>query len=171
MKGAVENITSEQVKPTAAGTSVKIIKNNVLDLGGATDYTLDDLNTVMEMAYNRGGNPTHAFMSPAKKRAFSQLVIAQATSYRDMAKKNKLNLVADVIQTDYGVLTAEAHRMLPDSRIYCMDMGYWGLKYFLHTRDVPIPKKGSYDERMLETWLGLKCAAPKASAAIIGIKR
>lgn len=171
MKGAVENITSEQVKPTAAGTSVKIVKNNVLDLGGATDYTLDDLNTVMEMAYNRGGNPTHAFMSPAKKRAFSQLVIAQATSYRDMAKKNKLNLVADVIQTDYGVLTAEAHRMLPDSRIYCMDMGYWGLKYFLHTRDVPIPKKGSYDERMLETWLGLKCSAPKASAAIIGIKR
>lgn len=170
-KGAVENITAEQVKPSAAGTSAKIIKNNVLDLGGTVDYTLDDLNAVMEMAYNRGGNPTHAFMSPAKKRAFSQLVIAQATSYRDMAKKNKLNLVADVIQTDYGVLTAEAHRMLPDSRIYCMDMGYWGIKYFLHTRDVPIPKKGSYDERMLETWLGLKCSAPKASAAIIGIKR
>lgn len=170
-KGAVENIAAEQVKPSAAGTSTKIIKNNVLDLGGTVDYTLDDLNAVMEMAYNRGGNPTHAFMSPAKKRAFSQLVIAQATSYRDMAKKNKLNLVADVIQTDYGVLTAEAHRMLPDSRIYCMDMGYWGIKYFLHTRDVPIPKKGSYDERMLETWLGLKCAAPKASAAIIGIKR
>lgn len=170
-KGAVENIAAEQVKPSAAGTSAKIIKNNVLDLGGTVDYTLDDLNAVMEMAYNRGGNPTHAFMSPAKKRAFSQLVIAQATSYRDMAKKNKLNLVADVIQTDYGVLTAEAHRMLPDSRIYCMDMGYWGIKYFLHTRDVPIPKKGSYDERMLETWLGLKCSAPKASAAIIGIKR
>ena len=88
-----------------------------------------------------------------------------------MAKKNKLNLVADVIQTDYGVLTAEAHRMLPDSRIYCMDMGYWGIKWFEHTHDVPIPKKGSYDERMLESWLGLKCAAPKASAAIIGIKR
>lgn len=170
-KGAVENIAAEQVKPSTAGTSAKIIKNNVLDLGGTVDYTLDDLNAVMEMAYNRGGNPTHAFMSPAKKRAFSQLVIAQATSYRDMAKKNKLNLVADVIQTDYGVLTAEAHRMLPDSRIYCMDMGYWGIKYFLHTRDVPIPKKGSYDERMLETWLGLKCSAPKASAAIIGIKR
>lgn len=170
-KGAVENITAEQVKPSAAGTSAKIIKNNVLDLGGTVDYTLDDLNAVMEMAYNRGGNPTHAFMSPAKKRAFSQLVIAQATSYRDMAKKNKLNLVADVIQTDYGVLTAEAHRMLPDSRIYCMDMGYWGIKWFEHTHDVPIPKKGSYDERMLESWLGLKCAAPKASAAIIGIKR
>ena len=170
-KGAVENIAAEQVKPSAAGTSAKIIKNNVLDLGGTVDYTLDDLNAVMEMAYNRGGNPTHAFMSPAKKRAFSQLVIAQATSYRDMAKKNKLNLVADVIQTDYGVLTAEAHRMLPDSRIYCMDMGYWGIKWFEHTHDVPIPKKGSYDERMLESWLGLKCAAPKASAAIIGIKR
>lgn len=169
-KGAVENIASEQVKPTTAGTTVKIIKNNVLDLGN-TDYTLDDLNAVMEMAYNRGGNPTHAFMSPAKKRAFSNLVIAQATSYRDMAKKNKLNLVADVIQTDYGVLTAEAHRMMPDSRIYCMDMGYWGLKWFTHTKDVPIPKKGSYDERMLESWLGLKCSAPKASAAIVGVKR
>lgn len=170
-KGAVENIAVEQVKPSAAGTSVKIIKNNVVDLGGSTDYTLDDLNAVMEMTYNRGGNPTHAFMSPAKKRKFSQLVIAQATAYRDMAKKNKLNLVADVIQTDYGVLTAEAHRMLPDSRIYCMDMGYWGLKWFTHTKEVPIPKKGSYDERMLESWLGLKASAPKASGAIIGIKR
>lgn len=170
-KGAVEQLANEQVKPSDAGTSVKIVKNNVLDLGGSTEFTLDDLDSVMEMAYNRGGNPTHAFMSPAKKRKFSQLVVASTTINRGMGKDRKLDVVADVIQTDYGVLQAEAHRMLPDSRIYCMDMGYWGIKWFTHTKDVSVPKKGSYDERMLESWLGLKASAPKASAAIIGIKR
>lgn len=171
MKGAVEEIEDEQVTPEDEGTEVKIIKNNVLDLGGSTDYTLDDLNTVMEMAYHRGGNPTHAFMSPAKKRRFSQLVVASTTINRGMTKDRKLELIADVIQTDYGILTAESHRMMPDTAMYLLDMQYWDTRWFIHTRDVEIPKKGSYDERMLESWLGLKAAAPKASAAILNIKR
>lgn len=171
LKGAVEKIASDQVKPSAAGTSVSIVKNNVVNLAGAQDYTLDDLNSAMEMTYNRGGNPTHAFMSPAKKRKFSQLVVASTTINREMTKGRKLELVADVIQTDYGTLTAESHRMMNDDTIFLMDMDYWDIKWFERTKVVTPPKRGTYDERRIESWLGLKCAAPKASAAIFGIKR
>lgn len=171
LKGAVEKIADEQVKPSAAGTAVKIIKNNVISLGGAADYTLDDLNTVMEMVYNRGGNPTKAYMSPAKKRKFSQLVTASTTINRDMTKGRKLELVADVIQTDYGTLTAESHRMLPDSSIFIMDTDYMLLKWFQKTRTFDLPKTGTSDAKRIESWLGLKITAPRASGAILGIKR
>lgn len=171
-KDAVENKVGNQVKPTTAGTALKIVKNNVIDLQGASDYTLDDINRVMEMAFYRGGNPTLAVMSPAKKRKFSQLVISNTTINRDMAKGGKLDMVADVYQTDYGTVTAEAHRLYPDNRIDILDMQYWALKWFEHTHEVTgIAKKGSYDEFYVTSWLGLKGTQPKASASLINIKR
>ncbi len=172
MKDAVEELTDNQVIPGDAGSNVKVVKNNVIDLGSSTDYTLDDLNTVMEMAFNRGGNPTLAVMSPAKKRRFSQLVTASTTILRSTTKDRKLDLVADVVQTDYGTLTAEAHRLYPDNRVDLMDMDYWNLKWFVRTHEVNgIAKKGSYDEFFVESWMGLKGTQPKASGSITGIKR
>lgn len=171
LQGAVEKVSAAQVKPTSAGTSVVIVKNNVVDLAGAADYTLDDLNAVMEMVYNRGGNPTKAYMSPAKKRRFSQIVTASTTINREMTKGRKLELVADVIQTDYGTLTAESHRMLPDEAIYIMDTDYMLLKWFQKTKTFDLPKTGTSDAKRIESWLGLKITAPRASGAITGIKR
>ena len=171
LKGAIEKVTDDQVKPTAAGTAVVIVKNNVVDLAGAADYTLDDLNAVMEMVYNRGGNPTKAYMSPAKKRRFSQIVTASTTINREMTKGRKLELVADVIQTDYGTLTAESHRMLPDNSIFIMDTDYMLLKWFQKTKTFDLPKTGTSDAKRIESWLGLKITAPRASGAILGIKR
>jgi hypothetical protein len=172
MKGAVEAVASELVNPTTAGTNVKIIKNNVVDLGGTADYTIDDLSAVMEMCYQRGGNPTLAIMSPAKKRRFSSLVTAMTTINRDMKRARQLDLVADVVETDYGVITAKSHRMYPDNRVDLMDMNYWDLKWFVRTHEVPgIAKTGSYDQFFIESWLGLQGTQPKASGAVLGIKR
>lgn len=172
MKGAVENVLADQVVPTTEGTGLSIVKNNVVDLGGAQDFTLDDINNVMQMAYNRGGNPTLAVMAPAKKRRFSSIVTASTQVNRDMGKSRKLDLVADVLETDFGVVTAKSHRMYPENRIDFMDMNYWSLKWFTRTHEVPgIAKKGSYDEFFIESWLGLKGDQPKASGSLINIKR
>lgn len=172
MKGAVENVVADQVIPSTAGTDLKIVKNNVVDLGGAADFTLDDINNVMQMAYNRGGNPTLAVMAPAKKRRFSSIVAASTQINRDMGKNRKLDLVADVLETDFGVITAKSHRMYPENRIDFMDMNYWSLKWFERTHEVQgIAKKGSYDEFFITSWLGLKGDQPKASGSLINIKR
>lgn len=172
MKGAVENVVADQVVPSTNGTDLKIVKNNVVDLAGAQDFTLDDINNVMQMAYSRGGNPTLAVMAPAKKRRFSAIVQASTQINRDMGKNRKLDLVADVLETDFGVITAKSHRMYPENRIDFLDMQYWDLKYFDRTHEVKgVAKKGSYDEFFIETTMGLKGTQPKSSASLINIKR
>lgn len=171
-KGAVEGIAAEQIIPTTAGSGLKIVKNNVIDLGG-TAFDLDSLNDVMQMCYYRGGNPTLAVMSPAKKRQFSSLVTAQTQINRSMRKKERaLDIVANVLETDFGVITAKAHRMYPDNRIDMMDMNYWGLKWFERTHEIAgIATKGSYKEFFMESWLGLKGTQPKASGSLINVAR
>lgn len=172
MKDAVEKVTANQVKPSTEGTSLVIVKNNVLDMGGSADFTLDDINNVMEMCFNRGGNPTLAVMSPAKKRRFSSIVTAATTINRGTGRERKLDLVADTLETDFGVITAKSHRLYPDNRIDFMDMQYWDLKWFERTHEVPgIATKGSYKEFFIESWLGLKGTQPKASGSLINIKR
>lgn len=172
MKGAVEAVAADLVKPTDAGTGLKIVKNNIIDLGGASDFSLEDINNVMQMCFNRGGNPTLAVMSPAKKRRFSSIVTAATQINRDMGRNRKLDMVADALETDFGVITAKAHRLYPDNRVDFMDMQYWALKWFQRTREVPgIATKGSYKEFFIESWLGLKGVQPKSSGSLINIKR
>lgn len=172
MKGAVENLTADQVTPTTAGTGLQIVKNNVVDLGGVADFTLDDINNVMQMAYNRGGNPTLAVMAPAKKRRFSSIVTAATQINRDMGKNRKLDMVADALETDFGVITAKSHRLYPENRIDFMDMNFWQMKWFVRTHEVQgIAKKGSYDEFFLESWCGLEGTQPKSGGSLLNIKR
>ena len=172
MKDAVEGLDAGKVVPTDAGTEVVLVKNNVVDMGGVKDFDLDDINNVMQMCYNRGGNPSLAVMSPAKKRRFSSIVTAETQINRSMSKSRKLDLVADVLETDFGVVTAKAHRMYPDTRIDFMDMGYWDLKWFARTHEVTgIAKKGSYDEFFIESWMGIKGSQPKASGSLLNVKR
>lgn len=172
MKDAVEGVTANQVKPTTTGTALAVVKNNVVDLGGTADFTLDDINNVMQMCFNRGGNPTLAVMSPAKKRRFSNIVTATTTINRGMGKERKLDLVADTLETDFGVITAKSHRLYPDNRVDFMDMQYWDLKWFERTHEVPgVATKGSYKEFFIESWLGLKGTQPKSSGSLLNIKR
>ena len=172
MKDAVEAITANQVKPSSTGTDLVIVKNNVISLGGSADYTLDDINNAMEMAYNRGGDPTDAYMSGRKKQRFSQLVNALSTANRNTKDKNKAVEVATSYEGDFGAVVAHAHRMYGDNRIDIMDSNYWDIKWFDRTHEVTgLAKKGSYKEFVIESRVGLQATQPKASCSIIEIKR
>lgn len=171
IKGAVEAVAADKVSVDAADNCF-IVKNNVVDLEGAADFDIDDLNNLMQMAYNRGGNPTLAIMSPAKKRRFSSLVTALMQINRNATKTRKIDLVADAVETDFGVITAKAHRMYADNRIDILDMQYWDKKWFERTHQVTgLPKKGTYKEFVIESSLGLKGTQPKASCSLLNIKR
>lgn len=168
---AIENRTANQVKPSTAGTALKVCLNNIKSLGGTADFTVSDINDVMQMCYNRGGNPTTAFMSGAKKRRFSQIVSATATTNRKSGDK-KMDIVTDVFTSDFGTITAQAHRMYGDKRIDFMDMQYWKKKWFVRPHQVKnLPKKGTYEEFVLEASFGIEGTQPKASGSLTDIKR
>lgn len=170
-KDAVENITANKVGGTTDGTNVKICKANVTSLAKQRDFNLDDLNNVMQMAANRGGTPTDAYMAPEKKRHFSLLVTGQATTTRTAADRSYGD-VATSYTTDGGVVTAHAHRMYPPSRVDILDMNYWETRWMEHPHQVQgLEKKGTYDRFVLEAKLTLQASQPKASASIIDIKR
>lgn len=171
-KGAVEKITDKQVKPTGAGTNVKLVANNIISLGKTADYTLDDLNNAMEMAFKRGGNPSEAYMSSGKFRRFNELVLATTTAYRKGNAKDKVVEVATSYQGSFGLVNANVHRLYPDDRVDILDMQYWDMRYLSRPHEVPnIAKKGTYEVFAVETRVGLQGTQPKASCSIVDIKR
>lgn len=172
-KGAVENITAVQVKPSTAGTNVKLVTNNVISLAGKNTFTLDDINTVMEMAFKRGGKPTEAYMSSGKFKEFSKMVLATMTATRKGTDKNaKVYEVATSYQGAFGLVNANIHRLYPDTRVDILDLQYWDMRYFTKPHEVTgLDKDGSYQKFMLEAELGLQGTQPKASCSIVDIKR
>lgn len=171
MKDAVENKTDKQVKPTSKGTNLSLVKNNIIDLGSSTDFTVDDINTVMQMCYNRGGNPTEAVMSGAKKRRFSEIMSGLTTTMRS-AGEDRVDMVVSTYQSDFGVINAHSHRLYPDDRIDLLDMKFWEKKWFQESQRVPnLQKNGSYEQFAIEGWIGLQGTQPKASGSIINIIR
>lgn len=171
-KGAIENIADKQVKPTSAGTSVQLVSNNIISLGSSADFTLNDINDAMEMAFKRGGNPTEAYMSSHKFSTFSNLVLATTTAYRKAADKTKVSMVATSYQGAFGLVNANIHRTYPDDRLDIMDMQYWAMRYLDRPHEVKgLDKSGNYSKFMIETTCGLQGTQPKASCSIVDIKR
>lgn len=171
IEDAVMNTTAKQVASSTAGTGLKVVKNNVISLHGAANYTVDDINDVMQMCSIRGGNPTRAFMSHRKKRRFSDIIRGLATTNRKSGDHD-MDITANVFQTDFGIITAESHPLYGDDRIDILDMNYWGIKYLERPHQVKgLAKKGSYEEFVITSTLGLQATQPKASGSLVDIAR
>lgn len=170
MKSAVENITAKQVVPTTAGTTVVCVMNNVVDLNNGADYTVADINSAMEMAYRRGGQPDTLWASPHNKARFSEIVNAMSYTTRKSGDK-KTNMVATTLETDFGVVDCKPHLWFPNDFILALDSQYLEKKWFERTHKVSgLAKKGNYSEFVIESSIGLKFDQPLSSAAIINIK-
>ena len=174
MEGAVEAVAADKVTLANAVTTsnaMYIVKNNIIDLGGSNDVTLDDLNRACEMVKMRGGAATEAYMSTRKLRRFSDIVNALSTTNRKSGDK-KMDMVTTTYISPAGVINAQAHPMYADNRIDILDMQYWHLKYFDPVHPVnKLAKKGTYETFALEGWFGVQATQPLASASIVNIKR
>ena len=170
IEGAVKEIDTEKVTPSSTGSSVKIVRNNVYNLDGE-DYTLEDVNHVLELAKRRGGNPTEAYMSTKKFSRFNNLVNALVTTNRKSGE-HKMDMVTTTYVGPNGIVNAHAHHRYSDKRIDFYDMQYWHLKYFDNIHQVKgLAKTGTYEKFAAEGWVGLQATQPLSSASLIGIKR
>jgi hypothetical protein len=168
MDDAIKN--KRQITLSTAGQGVQMVKNNVFTAGDAL-FTEDHINDCMEMCSKRGGNPTLAVMSGRSKRRFSAIVTGGAAKQRNSKDKAAVN-ITDVYESDFGTIHAQVHPMYEDTVIDLLDMAYWDLKWFDRTHEVAgLAKKGSYEEFVIESWIGLQGTQPKASGSIYGIKR
>lgn len=170
LEDAIDPDTDNAIDVTSAGTDVKMIRRNVVSLAGARTFTLEDMNTVLEMIYRRGGNGNQAYMSLRNKREFSKLINAQMQANRDGDKMTQYSDAATVYESDFGTITAHAHHLYADNRIDILDMQYWDLKWLDKTHEVEgLAKTGTYDKYVIESKVGVQATCPQASGAIVDI--
>ena len=82
--------------------------------GFTCSISLEDIDTVMAMCDRRGANPTMLVMSPEKKKRFSSLITNMTQINRNMGKSRKIDLVADVVETDFGAIDARISSQLTE---------------------------------------------------------
>lgn len=155
-----------------AGTGVEVLINNVVD-GDGQKFTIDMLNDAMELAYNRGGNPSELWLSSASKRRFSELFKNYHTTNRDQNDKTVYSVV-DTFDTDFGPIKTQIHRDISDNELYILDPSYWGLRYFDRphmTGSDKLPKTGTYEKAVFQATMTLQASQPLASVAISNLAR
>jgi hypothetical protein len=170
MEAAVKHDTTKQVTFTAAGTSVSILVNNVVDAGGST-FTLANINDAVQMSKMRGGAASEMWMSYKNKRRFSSLASAVHTTNRNQTD-HRVDEVVTTYETDFGVIKAQVHNDLSDDVIYILDPSYWKLRWFDRAHVIPdsqLAKDGSYQKFVATAIMGLEATQPLASTAIKNI--
>lgn len=172
LAGAVEGIAGELVEFSDNGSNLKLVTNNVISLGGNKDFTLEDINMVMQMAMRRGGEPNMAYMSLHQKKRFSDLINANIQAQRPAGSKPNYVDAAFVYEGDFGTIEAKAHPMYPENRLDILDMQYWENKWLERTHQTEnLARTGTYEKYVIESKLMLQGLQPKASCSIINIKR
>lgn len=157
---------ANKVDVTSTGTAPFYISAaNVIRAGGALTETM--FNDMVQKIWTQGATVDSAVMSGKRKREISSWT-AGTTKNRNQGEK-KLTTVIDVLETDFGIVNLEAHRMQDDDRIDFFEYQYWKLAYLkpFHVEDVP--RKGTYTEKVIDGMVTLECKSPQSQGAIIGI--
>lgn len=169
----VEDSSSTAIKPTAAVAAGKmeISNQNVIDAGIANkgEFTLDVLNDAMQLEWKRGGKPDSIVCSGKNKRKISGWT-PNTTKTRDSDSRN-ITEVIDVIETDFGRVDVNAHRMYTDDIVDLIEFQYWKLGYLIPFHTENPPRTGTYKQKVLTGSVTLECTAPIASARIKNISK
>jgi hypothetical protein len=100
--------------------------------GTARDTTLDMVNQGLQQAYQQGGNPTLAIMSPSLKRVFSSLaqggtgnpIVAQNIVQATEAKEMTIVGAVGIYLSDFGRLQLAPDRFMPSNTMLILDVDY-----------------------------------------------
>lgn len=168
------NTADTAIKPSVAVVASKMVvsNQNVVDAAAATtkgEFTFDLLNDTMQLEWKRGGSPDTIVCSGKNKRKISGWT-PNTTKTRDADKRN-ITEVVDIIETDFGRVDVNAHRMYTDDVVDLMEFQYWKLGYLIpfHTEDPT--RTGTYKQKVITGSVTLECTAPIASARIKNISK
>lgn len=162
------------IKPKAAvAASQMVVSNqNVVDASKSStkgELTFDLLNDAMQIEWNRGGSPDTIVCSGKNKRKISGWT-PNTTKTRNASDRN-ITEVIDIIETDFGRVDVNAHRMYTDDVVDLIDFQYWKLGWLIPFHTENPPRTGTYRQKVITGSVTLECTAPIASARIKGITK
>lgn len=141
--------------------------------GNDRSMTIDFFDDALEQAYNDGGSPTIAVMSPRNKRVFSNLGTAAAVAqnqFNQTAVKDTAYIGSvSVYLSDFGRIDVTIDRFFGgNDRIYLLDTKHYEILTLpgRNMKTEQLAKTGDAENFMILSEWGLKVSAPKAHAAI-----
>lgn len=151
---------------TSAGSgTINITSSNIISLNsGLTENAFNDM---MEKAWLQGADIDSAVMSGRNKRLISTWT-AGVVRNKDMGDERAKNVLS-VYETDFGIVTTEAHRMATDDRIDFLEYQYWKLGYLIPFHVEDVNRKGTYKEKVITGIVTLECKSPNSNGSIINI--
>lgn len=148
-------------------TPIKVSFQNCIDASkdvAKGNLTFDLLNDAMQLTWQRGGDPSVAIMSARNKRGCADFT--QGALPIRQADDKTISTTLEVIETDFGTLRLEAHRMYSDDVVDILEPQYWKLGYLIPFHTEEPPRVGTYKEKVITGVASIECTAPNANARI-----
>ena len=146
------------------------------DYGTPRALSVDLLETVMQAAFEDGGNPSLMVMSPIQKRKFSSATITNNDTINNQVnmttpKAATAVSAVSVFLSDFGQLEAVVDRFMPNERVYLLDPEF--AEYVtLPGRDFvkqDLAKEGDSTRGFVLSEFSMQVSAPKAHGAIYAL--
>jgi len=146
------------------------------DFGTARALSVDLLETVMQAAFEDGGNPSLMVMSPIQKRKFSSATITNNDTINNQVnmttpKAATAVSAVSVFLSDFGQLEAVVDRFMPNERVYLLDPEF--AEYVtLPGRDFikqDLAKEGDSTRGFVLSEFSMQISAPRAHGAIYSL--
>ena len=149
--------------PRAFGGLGTFVTDNTVDFASA--ITQANIEDGMEAAYNDGGQPDIALVSPANMQVIKNLY--DSSSYlRIERQEDTIGMVIQNVMTPFGELKLVMDRWAPADRVYLLDSERAGfITYFPFTFE-PLAKVGDYERGEVVGEFSLCVKMDKAHAVL-----
>lgn len=126
-------------------------------VGGTDITTTTQLETCLleahQRAYNKGGNPSYLFVSPAYANYIAGLARSSSRT-RDVRNESKIVNVVDLYVSPFGELDVVIDRQMTTATqtinaLYLLDFNYLATPVLRPTRDWPLARTGDFDQRQI----------------------
>ena len=148
-------------------THINVSGANTISAGGAVVQA--DFEDALEAAYNDGGMPTVAFVSPANMQVIKNFY--DSASFLNVKREDTVvGMVINRVHTPFGDVDLVIDRWMPDSFIDILDERHVGVVTLFPFTQEPLAKTGDYERGQVVGEFGLVVRHPtQAHAAIIAI--
>lgn len=162
---AQANTNVVDITSTGTGTFY-ICQSNIFDATGVT-FNEDAFNDAMHNVWKHGGQPDIAVVSGRKKRAMSKWTDG-STKFVD-GDLDTLRTKVSVYESDYGQVAITTHLMQTDDRIDFLQLEHMKLAYLIPFHREDVPRKGTYQEKLITGIATMECRSPISQGAMINL--
>lgn len=132
-------------------------------------FTETMLQTVMQSAWQNGGNPDKLFVPASIQTLIANTFVGRATEVNDDANRSSVSAMVDVYRTNFGTIQVIPCRNIKSNMALLLDTSKAAVLWLRPTFKEQLPKNGDSTAFYLLNEFSLKVHNEKAHGAFYGI--